>query len=287
MSDDEAVEAAAFDRYLPRRDITAVPPQGGYVAKRCPQRVEFDVFPPVDVVPEDPPPGVRLRMDEGNAFEASVFAQLRTLHPEATVIDQTQPAEVQQAATSAALAAGVPLVLGGWLPTDLVGRRVGRPDVLVRAERRSDGRWAYHPVDVKHHLTLKADPPKPGAPGGAGDAVPRALLATLADPAHRAAVPDPERIARSQTADLLQLAHYRRMLEQTPHASSHAVGAIIGKELEVVWFRLDVPVVRRLWDGTDAKPARLRCSATTSSSRSGSTSSPPPRRASRWWNRCW
>lgn len=251
MSQQGPAAPERFDRYVPRRDISAVPPQGGYVAKRCPQRVEYDVFPPADVEPLDPPVGVRLRMDDGIAFEAEVFAELVALHPDAVVVDQSQPAPEQQAETSAAMAAGAELILGGWLPTDLVGRRVGRPDLLVRAEHRADGNWAYLPADVKHHLTLRSEPPKEDVPG--------ACTSSLAALSFTASTIADDRVARSSTDDLLQLAHYRRMLATTHHASADVIGAIIGKERELVWHRLDAPVVRQLWDGTaEAREAALQ-----------------------------
>ena len=160
MTDVGGEAETGFDRYENRRDVRAVPPQGGYVAKRCPLRVQLDVYPPEGVVPMEPAAIEQLRMDDGIAFEAEVFAELLALHPTAVLVDGNQVAAGQEADTLAAMADGAPVVLGGRLPTDQAGRRVGKPDLLVRAERRPDGAWAYHPVDVKHHLTLDVRAPK-------------------------------------------------------------------------------------------------------------------------------
>lgn len=251
MSDEGTIEPTPFDRYVPRRDVSGVAPQGGYAAKRCPLRVQFDVYPPEGVEPLPLPVGAQLRVDEGNAFEAEVFDELRGHHLDAVTIDDDIDPDDQQDLTFHAMNVGIPLIIGGWIPTDLVGRRTGRPDLLVRAERRPDGRWAYHPIDVKRHLTVNAKPAK-------GD-VPPVLVSTLARLAHLGATSDPERTARNRTDDLLQLAHYHRMLEAAGRSSADVVGGIVGVEREVVWHRLADPVVRQLWDGSvAAKEAALQ-----------------------------
>ena len=240
MADAGGTTETRFDRYQNRRDVSSVPPQGGYVAKRCPLRVQLDVYPPAGATAAEPAPVERLRMDDGIAFEATVFAELVALHPTAVLVDGTQHAAAQEADTLAAMASGAPIVLGGRLPTDLVGRRAGKPDLLVRAERTSAGAWAYHPVDVKHHLTLDVRAPKRPELG--------AVVAGLADPGHSAATLATDVVLRPHRGDRLQLAHYHRMLEATPHASATAMGAIIGTEQQVVWQPLDKPVLQQQWD---------------------------------------
>lgn len=93
------------DRYAPRRDISGVPAQGGYVAKRCPLRVQFDLIPP----PEEPLRQSvmgRARMDEGTAFEASVFAELLNAHPNTLHLGDDVRSDERLAATVQAMAAG-------------------------------------------------------------------------------------------------------------------------------------------------------------------------------------
>jgi predicted RecB family nuclease len=114
---------------------------------------------------------------------------------------------------------------------DRVGLRVGEPDLLVR---HGDG---YLPVDVKSHKSL-VTPKEPGE--GA------ALVSDLADPYPTAAVADHDHDPRRHLADLLQLAHYRRLLEASGHASSTGnLGGIYGTEGVIVWYDLDDPWLDR------------------------------------------
>lgn len=141
-------------RYL-RRDVSAVPHQGGYVAKQCPvvAHLRYDPTNVADKVPY--PEALQRRFDAGRLFEADVFAELRVLHPTALVFDPDERDLIEP--TFDAMRRGVALIVGGQLPNDDVGRRVGKPDIVVRVEDASiDGNaWSYVPVDVKHHLTLQ------------------------------------------------------------------------------------------------------------------------------------
>lgn len=227
-------------RHAPRRDVSAVRPQGGYAAKQCPLKVQYDEFPPAGVVPLEADLVERFRMDAGNAFEDEVFAVVLELHPDAVVVSGHSGRDAEDA-TVGAMKAGAPLILGGRLPTDEIGRRVGRPDVLVLAALRADGNHAYHPVDVKHHRTVRdADPDRPG------QRAPR--VAALAQPFARDAVVDELLVDHRSMADLLQLAHYHRMLEAAGHAAPEALGGIIGKEQQVIWHDLALVNVQQLWD---------------------------------------
>ncbi|QXC61108.1 ribonuclease H-like domain-containing protein [Aquihabitans sp. G128] len=232
--------AAPLDRYRPRSDVSTVPPQGDDVAKRCPLRVQFDVHPPFDTTRAEPSSVDRLRIDDSVTFGDRIFAELLAAHPGAVRVPPDGTAAEREAATAAALAQGAPLVLGGRLPVDEVGRRRGGPDVLVRAERRPDGRWAYHPLAVRHRLVLDAgQPPTPDA---------AAVVAPLASPAHADARTDPEHLPRLARAHLLLLAHHHRLLEAAGHDAATPVGAVVGKEEVAVWARLDVPSIRQRWD---------------------------------------
>ena len=199
-----------------------MPPQGGYVAKQCPVRAQWDVVRPAEPRPDSPV--LERRFARGRQFEQQVVARLVELHPAALIIapgDRT----AREAATVAAMRSAVPLILGGRLPADLVGRRVGEPDLLIPA----DGQAGYRAVDVKHHRCLDADPGLPPA---------------RCSPLHRlgwaAAQPMPGSAARNRRADLLQLAHYQRMLEAAGMAAGDGrFGGIIGVDGVVTWYDLD------------------------------------------------
>ena len=239
-------------RTSPRRDVSSVPPQDGEVAKRCPLAVQYRTYPPAPpaaTAAGDHPAGAparpsdidRLRDEERVAHVAAVHRALQDRHPDAVSPDARRDPSERVARTVAAMADGAPAVISGQLPTDPVGRRRGRPLVLVRAERRPDGRWAYHPVEVAGRRTL--DAARARADPAAGAAV-----AALDAPWWDHVAPDPGRRARSNRGDLLRLAHSHRLLAHAGHGSSVAAGGVIGREEVVVWHRLDVPVAQHRWD---------------------------------------
>jgi predicted RecB family nuclease len=205
-----------------------VPPQGGYLAKQCPVRAQWDVIRPAQPRPDSPV--LERRLAHGREFERQIVARLVELHPSALIIASGERAD-REAATLAAMRAAVPLILGGRLPTDLVGRRVGEPDLLVPA----DGQPGYRAVDIKHHRCLDADPGRPAA---------------RCSPLHRlgwaAAAPVPGSVARNRREDLLQLAHYQRMLEAAGMAAGDGRWAgIIGVDGVVTWYDLDASPSRQ------------------------------------------
>ena len=184
-------------------------------------------------LPLAPSGPVQRRLDRGVAFEREVVTRLIELHPGAAVISAQDPERTdavktaREAETLRAMTDGVPLIIAGRLPTDLAGRRVGEPDLLVAV----DGAAKYRPVDIKHHRTLQ---PALGLPG---------LCSTLDRLAweHAAAADDVS--ARKRGEDLLQLAHYQRMLESIGLASDDGrYGGIVGVEGVVTWHDLDAPI---------------------------------------------
>jgi predicted RecB family nuclease len=214
----------------PRYDVSAVPPLGGYPAKQCPVRVQWDTIRPCE--PRVAPAPLQRRFARGVEFERQVVAQLLQAHRDAAVIpagdrDDPQDKLSREAATVAAMRAGRPVIVAGRLPVDQAGRRSGEPDLLVAAS----GGAGYRPVDVKHHRTLSAAPA--GVPG---------LVSPLDRPWREQAEPLPGQGARRRAADLLQLAHYQRMLEAAGLAAGDGrFGGIIGTEGVVTWYDLDAP----------------------------------------------
>ena len=222
-----------------RYDVSAVPPQGGYVAKQCPVRAQWDAIRPCE--PLAPPAVLERLFAGGRDFEADVVTALTALHPGAPLladVDRDRRAEREQA-TLAAIRAGVPLIIGGRLPADQAGRRTGEPDLLVGA--RPGG---YRAVDIKHHRSLRprADGSSLG-PRADASAEPAALCSDLAAPGLESAAADPTAAARRRRDDLLQLAHYQRMLEAAGLAPAGGrLAGIVGVERVVTWHDLDAPI---------------------------------------------
>ena len=209
-----------------RYDISVVPPQGGYVARRCPVRAQLDILQPCDPLPLSPV--AERRVARGIVFEAAIFSRLAEAHPLAVLLTGDNRA-LREKATLDAIMANADLIVDGRLPSDVAGRRVGEPDLLVRS---TTGR-GYRPVDVKHHRALDV----------AGEGSTPALCSTLASPALESSAPDSEKTPRKHRGDFLQLAHYQRMLEAAGFASPDDRRAgIIGVEGVIVWHDLDEPM---------------------------------------------
>ena len=205
-----------------RYDTSSVALQGGYVAKQCPVRAQCDVLQPCD--PLEPSAILERRFQRGRQFEADVVAEMVSLHPDAVVVDAEDRAQ-REKATAEAMAADADLVVHGRLPADPSGRRVGEPDVLVRVI----GTRAYRPVDIKHHQTLEVVPESKSSVNSGFDR-----------PGLEDAEVDPQRSTRKRRDDVLQLAHYQRMLEAAGMAATDGRwGGIIGVERVVTWHDLD------------------------------------------------
>lgn len=239
-------EPGAPSRFETRRSIPDGLVLGGYASKRCPMRVVLDKLPPAtEPVPESVL--ARKRMDEGNEFEAGVFSRLRDAHPNAVLVDDTMTKRAQIAATVAAIESDAEVILGGWLPDDADGHRTGRPDILLRAERRTEGGCNYHPVDVKHHAATEWS----GSPDAPDWELP---MTTLTQPfwANHELASGARFKGNKRFDDWLQLAHYHRMLEAIGRASIEPVGAIIGTEEALVWANLADPALRQTWSYKEA-----------------------------------
>jgi predicted RecB family nuclease len=221
-----------------RYDVSSVPLQGGYIAKQCPVRAQNGVIRPCEPATADT---FQQRLfDKGNAFEAEVVAELLAAHDTAIVVEGG--GEQAEAATLAAMQAGAYLILNGRLRDD-VSRRVGKPDLLVRCSH-----GGYHPVDVKWHMTLEIASSDSTGPG--------VVVSPLDALSCAAAREETGVVRRRHEDDVLQLAHYRRMLEAAGMAAADAQWAgIIGVERQVVWHNLDLPMWRT---PSVTQPTKLR-----------------------------
>ena len=207
-----------------------VKPQGAYLSYECPQAVQLDLLNPV---PPLPPSDFFGKLgEEGSTYEEGVFELLVSEIPGAEFIPPHLEAGLREELTVECLNSGVPLILGGRLPTDSDGHRVGEPDVLVRASDRQgpEGRWEYRAVDVKNHLVRTRT----------GESADDLSTVLMLEPGKST---NPEEPApRSTSRDAFQLAHYQRMLEACGNAVAGSRWAgVIGKELRMLWYDLDAP----------------------------------------------
>lgn len=221
-----------------------LPLLGAYAALRCARRIsnDFDVTLATSVGTVEFSPEVQGRIDAGIEFDAQVRERLRILHG-ADALDITELGLVGSSAIAAtvdAMANGIAVILGGHLPDDIEGGRVGKPDALIRFNSASTTKRTYLPVDIKRHKTLS----------DSRDGAPPALLSALTAPQHQDARAVGELTVRKQERDAMQLAHYWRMLESCGRAPNiGALGGIIGTDevdgdLVIVWRDLEQPTFK-------------------------------------------
>lgn len=218
-----------------------------YPAKRCARRAHNDYDPTLT--------GLELielgasavqRIEAGVEFEARVRNLLQQRLGEGCVDLTDVPRDQRKAATAAAVRAGIPVIVGAAIPDDLVGRRTGFPDVLFRASDRPDGQPGYLPGEIKHHRVATSSEHGSLRCTSADDPCPSAMqhvtgLATRTN---------------YQFDDLVQLAHYYRMLESAGwSAPGPALAAVIGADAAIdetavypevfaVWRDLNEPLFR-------------------------------------------
>jgi len=204
----------------------------GYAAKSCARAVhnEYDETIPR---PGGPVPAeLQALFDTGNSFEAGVLDHWARLAVPGYVDlrDLDSDKGVHIGATLDAMRARAAVIVGGRLPDDHAGGRTGKPDILLH-----DGDRGYHPADIKAHHVL--DRRYDGAPAS-----------SLTAPAYRDAALLPDGGARHREEDLLQLAHYWRMLEACGHQAAQPRGAIFGDDRPgdplLVWYDLSSPAFR-------------------------------------------
>jgi predicted RecB family nuclease len=203
------------------------------LAKTCPQAVQLDVLQPCEPLPRSS--FMEMLGREGKDYEVEVFGLLAAAVPGAVVIDRDLSTSAREALTLGAMGRGVPLVIGGRLPVDDTAHRVGEPDLLVRADALdpSTTGLGYLPVDVKLHGTLQ---PKRNV--DADGAVTSSVETLFIGPSD----PDKDLEPKWRRDDLVQLAHYQRMLEACGHAPRLGRWAgVVGREELVVWHDLDAP----------------------------------------------
>ena len=171
-----------------------------YAARSCPVKTH-NAFHPGLSVPTRADEGLREVFHGGVAFEAEVLDELLRGFT-GTVLDARLltdlPSAEQEQITLAAMAGGVQVLIAPLLPRDVDQHRSGRPDLLLRAD---DG--GYHPAEIKFHRV--SDPRREPA---------TLTWSSLADPLTRHELPGRRFRHTWRLNDLLQLAHYHRMLQR-------------------------------------------------------------------------
>ena len=244
------------------------------MAKQCPVRAQWDIIRPCEPLPASPV--LARRFARGQQFEEEVAARLLALHPAAHVIPgrATGPGARMPRSCDEGRAPAHP----GRAPA-----RRSRWPAGGRA-RPAGGRDGRPGVPARGH---QAPPVPRRRPGGWPS-----RCSPLDSPVPEAAELVPGSSARAHKEDLLQLAHYQRMLEACGMAApGKRLGGIIGVDGVVTWYDLDA----RRWPTPSARAGRSgappwRCTTSSSPSASTSSRSPPstgPTRRSRCsWCRC-
>lgn len=195
----------------------------------------------IDAVEWAPPDELGALFERGINFEDQLLAQrLAELGDRARDLRALDPdGEAHVAATVAAMAAGIEVIVGGRLPNDFGAHRIGKPDLLIRSTDTIDGTPGYVPADIKAHTFTAA---------GKGSLVWSDWEAPAPEAAHTTS--GQRATITKRQSDVLQLAHYWRMLEACARAAEREpIGAIVGTDKvddsasPFVWVALDTPAV--------------------------------------------
>lgn len=199
-----------------------------YAARSCPVKTQNAHLPGSHQPPARLDEGLLELFEGGNRFEAEVVDRLLT-HAGIDGVDlrslRDEPWDAQETACREAMSNGAAVIVGGVLPLDLVGHRAGRADVWLRGEDQDDGRPGYYPVEVKHHRVQERR-----QTGRSGQTL---RCSTLARPAWADSVEvvDVGFRLSSREDDLLQVAHYWRLLEAAGFAAGGTpMAAIVGTD---------------------------------------------------------
>ena len=194
---------------------------GSRAALQCARRVHNDFDPTQSAMELKEVPSNRWA-EQGIEFEERVVELIHLLNRR-KVLDLRNLSHPEAiTATTAAVTERTPVVIGGALPDDAGSHRAGRPDLLVYLGDRNDGRAGYVPVEIKSHRITKES-----SSGGAQISP----LGHLTGGVRSWTSADRPPASAYRQRDLLQLAHYWRMLEACDfNAEVAPLGGIIGSD---------------------------------------------------------
>ena len=208
------------------------------VAVQCARRAHNDHDPTMSDLPLVDVPLSRWA-EAGITFEEAVVTYLISKLGDSCVDLRSLRHADAIPATSEAMDSAIPVIIGGALPDDIAGRRRGRPDLLILSGMRDDGAWGYLPADIKSHQVLRA------TKTGSINAI---ALDRLTDSDGWSTQSGLSPNSAHRLTDLMQLAHYWRLLEACGHdADRGPVGGLVGSdtfasdEPFLVWQSLTEP----------------------------------------------
>jgi len=215
-----------------------------YAARSCPVKT-FNAFDPGTPKPEKPLDESLLEaFSGGSEFRDSM---LEALCRATDVVDLR--GERNTAETLDAMDAGAPVIVGGALPADEQGHRVGSPDALVRGADRPGGRPGYWPLRVKPYRLLEKQR------NAKELRTSRLVSPTVLEP-----LPG-YRFRSYRQGGLLELAHHWRLLQACGRSAATPVVGSIGFDDHnrgmIVWVPLELRFLRT-FSRTSANGHRLR-----------------------------
>ena len=182
----------------------------------------------------------KVLLDKASDFRQHVHQALLETFPPDSLLDLSEiGTDAAVIATKSAMSRRVPLIYRGVLPPDVDGARSGRPDLLALDPSAPEHDPRYLPILIKAHHMVEGR--KKVRTTSSLRYVPIDRLSPLE-------ITDTAGSLRKKTADILELAHFRRMLEACGRASSEAIGGLIGTapiddELVAVIISLDAPLL--------------------------------------------
>jgi predicted RecB family nuclease len=197
------------------------------------------------LTPDDPDPVVEEFKNQGLLHEQKAIAKVRELVTGFIQIDQKQGrASIQSETARALLDPDVSVIAGGYIsevaeeelakafgvvyvPHD----RASKPDLMIRVGRRSDGKPAWAPVDIKSHAAIDEN--------RSNWVFASPLSELFPNQSQRSE-------GRLQLDDLHQLAHYTRHFQHLGIEGDDLWVGVIGRDLEnCVWSRIGDVVTGR------------------------------------------